>query len=202
MATMTVQPATIERLYHRPNMHEMSPIAQSANPKAKHLIDLTHDHYISQLSPGQKLDSLNHRFLKFMEKELDLARLPIDAHQPNSSRAHTVSLLRWCRDVMVKSNTNVFFGERLLQIDPDLPMALSTFDDNHWMILYKMPSLMARRVRSSQERIKADFRKYLSLPRHERPGEAWLVRNMEDGMRSLDLNDDEIATQLMLVHWS
>lgn len=199
---MTVQPATIAKLYHRPSVHEMSPIAQKANPKAKHLIDLTHDHYISQLSPGQHLDSLKDKFLDYMEKELDLGRLPIDAQAANSSGAHTVSLLRWCRDVMVKSNTNVFFGERLLQIDPDLPETFSTFDDNHWMILYKMPSLMARRVRLSQERIKADFRKYLSLPRHERPGETWLVRNMEDGMRSLDIDDGEIATQLMLVHWS
>ena len=177
-------------------------MAKNANPKAKHLIDLIHDHYISQLSPGQKLDSLNDKFLEHMEKELDLRRLPTNAHEPKCSGVHTVSLLRWCRDVMVRSNTDVFFGEHLLQIDPDLPAILSTFDDNYWMILYKLPSLMARRVRSSQERIKADFRKYLSLPRHKRPGEAWLVRNMEDGMRSLDIDDSEIATELMLVHWS
>ena len=103
---------------------------------------------------------------------------------------------------MIKSNTNAFFGERLLQIDSDPPIIFSTFDNNHWVIFYKMPSLIARRVRSSQERIKADFRKYLSLPRHERPGETWLVRNLKDEMRSLDLDDGEIATQLLLVHWS
>lgn len=183
-------------------MHEMNSIARNKNPKGKHLIDLTHDHYLSQLSPGQRLDSLKDRFLEHMERELDLGRLPKDTDVPNSPGTHTVSLLRWCRDVMVKSNTNVFFGERLLQMDPDLPVTFSTFDDNHWMILYKMPGLMARHVRSSQERIKEDFRKYLSLPRHERPGQSWLVRNMEDGMRSLNIDDGEIATQLMLVHWS
>ena len=84
MATMTAEPATIAKLYHRPSMHEMSPIAQNANPKA--------DHYISQPSPGQKLDTLNYKFLEHMDKELDLGRLPIDAHEPNSSGAHRYSV--------------------------------------------------------------------------------------------------------------
>ncbi len=202
MITMSARPITVEKLYHKPNKHRMTLAELDQNPTAKHFIGLTHDRYLTQLSPGQHLESLKDGFLHYLDIEVGLEQLPRDFILSESPKVQKVSLLHLCRDVIIKCNTNILFGERLLEIDPGLPKTFCTFDDDHWMMLYKMPRLLARHVHSSQQKIKDDFMRYLDLPTVERPGQAWLIRTMEDGMKALGISEEEMATQLLLVYWS
>ncbi|KAL9020795.1 MAG: hypothetical protein Q9185_001979 [Variospora sp. 1 TL-2023] len=214
MAVMDVEPVTVEKLYHVPNKYEMSPAELKVNPGAKHFINLTHDRYISQLSPGPRLDVLQSRFLQDLVTELHIDRLrgalltSPSSSSPSSSSSGTqrtaknISLLRMCRNVIVTCNSNLLFGDRLLQTDPDFLEKFSAFDDDNWVMLYKMPRFYAKKVREARQKLGVDFEQYLKLPVSERHGAAELITGMADGMRGLGIKESEIATQLFLVHWS
>ena len=203
MLTMEVQPATIQKLFHVPDRREMTPAQQRRNPRSRHFIDLTQDRYVAQLSPGPHLDLLKNEFLRHLDSKIHLDYVHGEPTPLKNQKAKKISLLRLCRDVIVESNTSILFGEKLLQVDPDLPKTFCTFDNDHWIMLYKLPGLLfGSHVYNAQENIKDVFKKYLSYPESERPGAAWLVNDIADGMREMDIIDDEIATQFFLVFWS
>lgn len=204
MVVMGVQPVTVDKLYHRPNKYEMTPAELKYNPGAKHFIDLTHDRYISQLSPGPRLDILKSRFLKYLDQELHIDRLCkasiSSAGTPKTAK--NISLLKMCRNVILTCNSNILFGESLFQIDPDLLENYCAFDDDNWVMLYRMPRFFGKKVYEARRKLGQDFREYLELPVSEREGAAGLVTEMESGMRGLGIDESEMATQLFLVHWS
>lgn len=59
---------------------------------------------------------------------------------------------------------------------------------------------MAQHVHAAQKKVQETFITYLNLLHEERPGEAWLIRMMEDEIRERRINVSEMATQLMLVY--
>lgn len=99
MVMVKVQPATVDKLYHLPNKHEMSAAELELNPGAKHFIDLTHDRCISQLSPGPRLDVLKSRFLQYLDTELHIGRLcEASISSLGTPKTANISLLRMCRE--------------------------------------------------------------------------------------------------------
>lgn len=142
MAVMQVQAATVDKLYHLPSKHEMSPAGLKLNLGAKHFINLTFDRYITQLYPRPRLDVLKSRFLQYLDNELHIYRLCKAALMISSAtpkRANTFSLLRMCRNVIITCNSDLLFGARLCQMDPHFLDTHCTFDDENWVMLYQIP---------------------------------------------------------------
>ncbi|KAL8964310.1 MAG: hypothetical protein Q9197_006967 [Variospora fuerteventurae] len=180
MVVMDVEPVTVEKLYHVPNKYEMSPA------ELKDLVTVLH------------IDRLRGALLTSPSSSS-----PSSSSSSGTQRtAKNVSLLRMCRNVIVTCNSNLLFGDRLLQTDPDFLENYSAFDDHNWVMLYKMPRFYAKKVREARQKLGVDFEQYLKLPVSERHGAAELITGMEDGMRGLGIKESEIATQLFLVHWS
>lgn len=202
MGVMKVQPATVDKIYHVPSKHEMSPAELKLNPGAKHFIDLTHDRYIAQLSPGPRLDVLKSRFLQYMDRELHIDRLCEASIMLGTPKTAHISLLRICRNVIITCNSDLLFGDRLCQLDPNFLETYCAFDDDNWVMLYQLPRFYGKKVYEARQKLGDTFRAYLELPRSERQGAAALITALEDGMRGLGMDETEIATQLFLVHWS
>ena len=118
---MNARLMTVEKLSHKPHKHRMTLAELDQNPSAKQFIDLTHDRYLTQLSPGQHLQSLKDGFLHYLDLQVRLEQLPVEGILSESPKAQKVSLLNLFRDIKIKCNTNILFGERLLKIDPGLP---------------------------------------------------------------------------------
>ena len=170
MITMNARPMTVEKLYPKPQKHTMTLAELDQNPSAKHFISLTHERYLTQSSPGKHLEFLKDGFLHYLDLEVRLEQLPGEGILSESPKAQKVSLLHLCRDIIVKCNTNIMFGKRLLEIDPGLPKTFCTFDNDHWLMLYKVPRLPARHVHSSQQKIKDPLR---AITRYPHIGETW-----------------------------
>ena len=45
------------------------------------------------------------------------------------------------------------------------------------------------------------LREYFMLPKEERKGEAWLVRNLEAEMRNVGIEEPDIAAFVMMIYW-
>ncbi|KAI4223402.1 MAG: hypothetical protein L6R40_008506 [Gallowayella cf. fulva] len=159
MVTMEVQPSTIDKIYQVPDRSAMGPAARTRNPGAKHFIDLTHDRYVSQLSPGPRLDVLKSGFLQHMALELQMDRLPRRRCPPAATTRDPRPFRCYACVATLSSHAT--------------PISFSGSGCVTWIPISS---------------------------RHT--GAAWLITEIEDGIRALDIDDAEIATQLFLVHWS
>ncbi len=154
-----------------------------------------------QLLPGKDLDCLQAVFMKNIHKSLTWEHLdgePVLISMPGEK---TVSLLGWCREVLLNAATKSFFGERLQLIEPNLFRSFFIFDDNSWKLNYGYPYILSREMYSAKDKIIDALTIYFKLPKSERSGEASLIRNFEIEMRGLGIVDKDIAALVMPVYW-
>ena len=113
----------------------------------------------------------------------------------------TVSLLGWCREVLLDSATLSFFDERLVQIDPELYDSFFVFDELSWKLLFRYPRLFAHKMYAAKDRIIDALTIYFKLPPSERTGESWLISELEREMRNIGIGDRDIAAIIMPLYW-
>lgn len=70
--------------------------------------------------------------------------IPSNITRSSTSDTKTLSLLGWCREILLDSATRSFFGDRLLEVEPDLFETFFDFDDNSWKLTYKLPRFMSQ----------------------------------------------------------
>lgn len=111
-----------------------------------------------------------------------------------------VSLLIWCREVMVKAATMTYFDEALLQIEPNLSEFFSDFEEESIKFLATSP-LIPRNFESAAKRkgIRI-FEAYFNLPKAQRQGEAQFVCDLETEYRSLGFNEEDLATMMWVAY--
>lgn len=177
-------------------------IIHHPNPHQKCLARLTVDLHKHQLLPGPELEGISDRFIYYLDVSLRWESMDrtyvIEDTSPNQK---TVSLLSWCLEVLSKAATNVFFGERLLQMDPGLPKSFYTFDKNAWMMLYHYPEVFSQSMYSPLTRNIKTVTRYFKLPKDERQGATWFNQTLEAEQRQLGMTDEDIAATMTLVHW-
>ncbi|KAL9028823.1 MAG: hypothetical protein Q9196_002851 [Gyalolechia fulgens] len=140
--------------------------------QGKCLVHQANDFHREQLHPGPHLLSLTQKLLEQFERRLGLDDVLTtgnlvtrEGHQPR-----TVSLYRWCADVMVPAATIAFFGEALLRVDPQLLSDFHAFDEDSWMLTYRYPAFLARKMSQGRQKNKEAFTRYFELSPKDRPG--------------------------------
>lgn len=173
----------------------------SPNPVHKNLARLGEDFYRQQLHPGTNLETLQSQFMPNIHNSLIYEVIPEEVIISSTKGEKTVSLLGWVRGVLLDSATRSFFGDRLLDIDPNLFQSFFEFDDNSWKLTYHLPRVFAREMYVAKEQATGALFKYFQLPKEERPGAAWLVRTLESEMRNLGMQGADIASFVMMIYW-
>lgn len=189
----------VEKMWQSPGKNV--PIAVNPNPLHKILVHLCEDLYRRQFHPGSNLEVLQTTFLPEIHSSLKWENLSDKIVLSASSGAKIVSLLGWCREVLLGAATKSFFGDRLLQIQPDLFQHFFDFDDNSWQLTYKLPTFLCKKMNASKKLSTDALTEYFRLPKKERPGEAWLVRNLEAEMRNIGIKEPDIASLVMMIYW-
>ena len=154
-----------------------------------------------QLLPGKQLDILQRVFIDIIHESLQWHSVTQKITIRSSPDIKTISLLGWCREVLLQSATRAFFGDRLLKIDPDLFQAFFMFDASSWKLHYGYPRVFSKELYSARDAIIKALTAYFKLPRSERSGAAVLVDSLEAEMRNLDIEDKDIAALIMPVYW-
>ena len=95
----------------------------------KSWMDMCHDNFKLQMHPGEKLDKLQATFLKNIDDYLKWEKLS-GAMVVNDLGCDkkTVSLYKWCGEVLVESATRAFFGGSIFQVDKNLLPDFFIFD--------------------------------------------------------------------------
>lgn len=116
----------------------------------------------------------------------------------STSDTKTLSLLGWTRDVHLDSAARSFFGDRLLEVEPDLFRTFLDFDDNSWKFTYRLPLFMSQDMYRAIEKLIDAFTAYFELPMEERSGSAWFVQTLETEMRQVGIGSSYIASDDVL----
>lgn len=205
MVAFGASPGAIEKMWLLPSNDKHGFNAQVENPSQKCLAQLTRDFHKQQLHPGQNQRSLSEKFQGYIEESLrwdSMSTRPNDKYILRSSEmSKEISLKGWCADVLLNAATRAFYGESLLQNQPDLFRDFFDFDDNSWMLMYRYPRFMATSMYQAKDAAIDALTKYFATPKGSRRGEAWFIRTLEAEQRQLGIDDRDIATLNLMVYW-
>lgn len=112
-----------------------------------------------------------------------------------------ISLKEWCGDVLLDAATRAFFCERQLEIQPDLFQRFFEFDDDSWMLLYRYPRFLSRRMHRAKDVAIDAMTKSFELTLDRRQDAAWFVQTLEKEQKQLGIDERDIATLQLMVYW-
>ena len=197
-------PSGVDKMYQPPAKDGKGHVMIAPNPMHKCLANLTVDFHKQQLLPGDELDKLGYQFLRIINEHLQWEKM-------TSQRGYVVevnregvdvSLFKWCGDILVDAGTRAYFGERLLQIDPNLLQSFFEYDEKAWMLLFQYPHFLSKDMYAAKQRIIDALSTYFRLPKEQRKGEAWFIQALETEQRALGMSDQDVAALLMIVYWA
>lgn len=200
--TFGVSRDAMDNVYHRPTSEADDVVCQKLqikNPQFKSLAQLNNDFWKQQLVPGETYYALQEKFLIYIEKSLQCndnsPKFVVSSNMVTGQK--TVSLLRWTQEVLLDAALRAFFGDKILALEPDLPDHFLDFDDDNWKLWYKWPN--AKKMHEAKSKVIKTLRRYLALPKEERPGAAYIVETMETTQRALGTSEEDIAKILCMV---
>ncbi|MCJ1269255.1 hypothetical protein MMC22_009145 [Lobaria immixta] len=149
----------------------------------------------------QPLNSLQDDFIRHIEKSMRWNCLSAKYTKFTSSDEKELSLVGWCRDVIVNAATRSYFDEALLQIEPSLSQIVFDLDSETCGSITKYPHKLGNFSAVAKEKGIGAFTAYLKLSKMQRAGEAQFVRDLEEEYRQLGLDEENLAALMMMVYW-
>lgn len=198
MLSFDMTPLAVDKMWQNPTAKST---LISPNPLNKCLVQLGEDFYRQQLYPGPKLEILQRTLMGNIDQSLRWDSISNNITRSSTSNTKTLSLLRWCRDILLDSATRSFFGDGLLVVEPDLFQTFYTFDDNSWKLTYKLPRIMSQDMYRAKKKAVDALTAYFELPMEKRSGSAWIIQTLEMEMRQLGIGSSDIASLLMMTFW-
>jgi hypothetical protein len=173
------------------------------NPLHRPLAHLAEAFMKSQLHPGPLFDELQSETLKLLHGKCTWRGMSTEVILSSSSNPteRKVSLLRWAQRTIVEGASEAFFGPALLEMDSALLDHFSHFDNDIWQLLYRIPKPWSNRMLGSKAKLHLAILKYVQLPSWRRDNACWLVKTTMEEMRARNIEDGDIATNLMMIHW-
>ncbi|CAG8959642.1 hypothetical protein HYFRA_00001545 [Hymenoscyphus fraxineus] len=163
-------------------------------------MDTAHGIFKLQMHPGEKLDELQATFLGNIDKSLNWEKLVGPMVLSNSgNEAKSVSLFKWCGEVLVDSATRAFFGDSIFHIDPNLLADFFVFDADSWKLSYQYPYFAAKDMYDAKKKGETAFAKYLALPREQREDASWVTKSIEDGIEGLGIREESQSSPMLFV---
>ena len=180
----------VERLYQ-------DPLPSSVHKES--LGKAIHKFQMQQSSPGKNLEDISVVIASYLDKVLVLEKMATE-RAPNAKGLLYISLKRCCANLVIGASQLAYFGERLSEIDPNLPQTFVEFDSRSWQLLYHFPRLISKGMYAAKDRIIDDLTAYFETP-GERTDAAWVTRLLETEMRALGFTTREMGTLMMLQYW-
>lgn len=169
--------------------------------RAKSLTHLAEGLAKQQLHPGKELDQLQQVLLTGVKDCMLWENMSPKAILSYEGPCRTVSVLRWTREILLAGATTSFFGDKLLEIEPNLFQNFFSFDDTAWKLTYKVPPPWSNDMIAYKRTAQDALTKYFQLPVESRTDACWLVLSLEDEMRAVGIGASDIAAYLMMIYW-
>jgi hypothetical protein len=152
---------------------------------------------------GPELESLlKGKTIPSCFKNLDIADPANQAVLSHSGDSAVVSLLSLCVNTFITDETESYFGPTLLQRSPNLVKAFLDWEYCNWKFLFMLPEAFAQDMVKAKSTITGAFADYYQQQRSKRPGSIYFVDALEDMLREVGLNEDEMGKFTLLHYWA
>ncbi|KAM7202705.1 Cytochrome P450 [Rhypophila sp. PSN 637] len=115
-----------------------------------------------------------------------------------------VSLHRWCRDILIKAQMDLFFGPSLVEeIEPDAVSLFDSFDASSWMLAYQYPSFLAKQATMTRESLVRALQTYLdavAVKKDNNENNPVFAPVIEE-MKGAGLSHEDCARVLLVMFW-
>ncbi|KAK0747393.1 putative cytochrome p450 [Apiosordaria backusii] len=183
---------TIRTIYSPASAHKPG----FPNPEGLSVGVLVQRMHVHQLHPGDSMFVLQNKARDWINRKLSLEGLAKECKystSPSSTRVE-VPLYEWTSDYFVRLGQYIYFGDVLDHVDPHYPDAYIIFDELIWKMLYQYPNYLCRDMTAPRDHMIASLKRYYQLPPDERRGQAaWIINAMEDEMRAIGVDNDNLA---------
>ncbi|KAL8824243.1 MAG: hypothetical protein Q9191_005191 [Dirinaria sp. TL-2023a] len=157
-----------------------------------------------QLRPGEKLDIIAEKMVKQVSDLLQWQNLNLD--QPDvverSASQQNLSLISWTTQTFIRTTTEVYWGGKLFEIEPELLHTYRIWENTAWKYVFQIPQLFSRDMYQARDKLVNAFTAYFKLAQAERKDVAWFVPTAEAEMRDIGLDESDLGRAHMLQHWA
>ncbi|KAI9707823.1 MAG: hypothetical protein M1820_004428 [Bogoriella megaspora] len=172
------------------------------NPSGKPLGKLARDFHIHQIFPGNLLDETGAEFVKFFQQSLTIESFGEQRYGAKRGQdAVEVSLLEMTSDIFTNSAQDVYFGQLLRKIEPELAWIFLEFDGLAWQVLFRYPPFLSKKMIAARDKIFAALEKYYASPLEDRMDVIWFTPTLEKELRNLNVGNRDIAIMMMTIYW-
>lgn len=165
-------------------------VAGVSNPGLKCLADLSMDFWKAQVA-GKEYGAVESKFARLLSEELAKEGARTDI------RDDTIKLLSLVQRVFLSAGMRTFFGEKLLERDPDFVAKFVAFDDESWKLWFRWP--FSKKMFENKRRVEESLERWLKLPREERGELAYLVDVVEKTQRAIGTPISDLAKIMNLL---
>lgn len=197
-----VSPSSLDRMWREPAKAFKLGITKS-QVKARHSQAMIEEFHHEQLLPGENLDKLSEDLNLLISSTLTWESIQVDKPRfvlKINQESVTVSLWSLCANTFINSLTEVYYGNTLLDIDPDLVTPYVSWESTNWN-MYQVPRFLSNDMHIAKEKIISSFTAYFNLNEGERRGMSGFFEAVEDELRASGLSNEEIARVNMLHYW-
>lgn len=175
---------------------------KQAKSHKKLLAHTGEDFFKQQFQPGGHLQPLFNSIQIKISETIQWDKVSRKTLISTKETTKTISLLAFCHEILVKPVSSAVFGNALYEIEPNLSEIYRKFDDHSWKMNYEVPRFMAPHVYDAKDEIRMVMLRYLRLPGERRSDAAWIIRVLEDELKSAGISEEDIASFFFGPFWT
>ena len=193
-------PSAIEKLWQPPS--EQQKLANPVRVLAPNL--MVAEYQRRQLRPGKQLDVLAESVVQRVSDLLQWQNLSLGQAgvTRGSDNECNLNLFDWTTQVFISTTTEVYWGKKLLEIEPDLLQTYTTWESTSWKFVFQIPRRFSQDMYQARDKLVNAFATYFKLPQADRTDVAWFVPTAEAEMRDIGLEEPELGRAHMLQYWA
>ncbi len=191
-----VNAMSIPKLWEKCNLDFTDGKGPNKVPRGLSAIHSTLDLYKRQLHPGEKMDKFSEVLMGHINSSLRWEKL-----SQRGFLMGQVSLKDFCAEVLVDALTRTMFGDRILEVEPEIIRNLLNFNDDAWMLIFHYPQSPASKLNQARNKVLEGLINYMQGPDGTRPDRAWLIQKIMEEQKILDISDKDKAALLLMTYW-
>lgn len=153
------------------------------------------------LHTGQYADAMLDVLLNTVHDRMTWDAIPNWMTENRYQDTSDISLLKWSQHVLLEGATRSFFGDALLEIEPNLFDSFYKFDDSSWKLPYNIPDIFAKDVQKAKATTEQALAKYFSLPRECRADASKLAQEIEAVLTNSGIQPKDMGILMLMFYW-
>ncbi|KAL8738485.1 MAG: hypothetical protein Q9181_000741 [Wetmoreana brouardii] len=162
------------------------------------------EYHRRQLRSGDHMEILSRSMTDHIQRKvtwegLEESQIGISRGSESSSK---ISLYELTSHVFNRSLTEIYWGKKIFETDPNLLQTFALWEKTNWKYVYQIPHLLSRDMYRARDQLIEAFTRYFGLPKSQRSDAAWFIPRAEAEMRDTGLDDRDLGRAHMLQHWA